>query len=116
MSPSSALNASNSRDLPLAEFTHAATELTSDFYAQAWALVYYLMEIDPTGRLVMFDYIAYHCGLCKEMGRGKRPPGFSLADTLELNGRNLPDFEQEFLGYFRGESDPRKPGKRKARR
>lgn len=80
------------RVIPLDRFVRMErAELSGEFYAQAWALVHYLMEVHPFGRCIIFDYLEGH----------RIQEGRHLAEVLSDYRYDLGSFEEEFLGYYR---------------
>lgn len=94
-----ALNRGGGGLIPLAKFTEMQqAELTSQFYAQAWALVHYLMEGDPVGRLIIYDYVA--SGKLHRKKAGAYAP-FSLKMVLERYGKSLDSLEDDYVQFYK---------------
>lgn len=73
--------------------------LTSEYYAQAWALTFYLMEHHPYGRLILFDYVASTSGLSTDLGIEGTSP--DLEAILKTYGFTLDEFEKGLLKHYR---------------
>jgi hypothetical protein len=95
------VNAKPSLATPLPQFFSAArAELTSEYYAQSWALTHYLMEGPAVGRLILFDILV--------LAKAKRQQfGVKLKDIEEILARydvSLASLETAYQAFQNGES------------
>ena len=94
-----ALSNGGSGLMPLDRFTKMPNaELTGEFYAQSWALVHYLMEGDPVGRLIIYDYVAYGKRYRVESGQPYAP--YALESVLRAYGKTLSQLEEEYVRFY----------------
>lgn len=85
---------------PLSQFSRQQrAQLTSEYYAQAWALTFYLMEYHPKGRLILFDYVAATSGLAQKLGMNEATADLEV--ILKAYGLTLAEFEAGFLRHYR---------------
>lgn len=88
-----------SQVIPLEQFFQAArAELTSEYYAQSWALTHYLMEGGPLGRLVVYDLLK----LCKTKRQQFGVKGKDFVQILEKYGMSLEFLEEAYVAFQSG--------------
>lgn len=84
---------------PLASYFAASAQLSGAYYAQAWALTYFLMEGSPVGRLIAFDLIA----ASKAKVQGSTLSRAEVERVLADHGLTVDALEQAYLAFHRGE-------------
>jgi signal recognition particle receptor subunit beta len=83
--------------IPLEKFLALGhVQLTGQYYAEAWALVHYLLEGHGIGRFVLFDFI--RSGIEERRGQGKVR---ELEEVLRSYGISLRALETKFVEHFR---------------
>ncbi|MEM7165423.1 MAG: DUF1570 domain-containing protein [Planctomycetota bacterium] len=86
--------------IPLAQFTEMPrAQLTGQFYSQAWALVHFLMEEHPYGRLIIYDYVAG--GKRYRRTSGTPYATYSLKSVLKEYGITLDELETQYVRFYR---------------
>lgn len=87
------------RTYPLAQYFGASAQLSGAYYAQAWALTYFLMEGSPVGRLIVFDLIASS----KAKGQNVTLSDAEVERVLAEHGLTVDALERAYLAFHRGE-------------
>ncbi|MCA8960277.1 MAG: DUF1570 domain-containing protein [Planctomycetes bacterium] len=83
--------------IPLEKFVlYPQSELTGEFYSEAWAFAHFLMEVHPEGRSILFDYIASVGPLGPRLGRELR----ALPEIVQAHGLTLDALESQMKAYY----------------
>ena len=97
----SMMTAKPSQVIPLKQFfTAARAELTSEYYAQSWALTHYLMEGLPIGRLVVYDLLT----LAKTKKYQFGVKGKDVEKILQDLGLSIEFLETAYVAFQSGET------------